>query len=63
MATKRKVTKKVAPINPRGKAIDMLYTQMAELEDRKFTLENEASEIEDSISSLEDAIDILENMD
>ena len=66
MATKRKVkkvTKNVAPINPRQKAIDMLYTQMSELECKKDSLETEVYEIDDAISSLEDAIHILEDME
>ncbi len=65
MATKRKVkkvTKNVAPINPRDKAIDMLYTQLTELEDRKCTLDNELCELDDAIDSLNDAINILEDM-
>ena len=66
MATKRKVkkvTKNVAPINPRQKAIDMLYDELTELEDRKCTLDNELRELDDAIDSLEDAIRILEDMD
>ena len=66
MATKRKVkkvTKNVAPINPRQKAIHMLYDQLTELEDRKCTLDNELRELDDAIDSLEDAIRILEDMD
>tara|TARA_R110000868_G_C10475834_1_gene728768 strand:- start:107 stop:319 length:213 start_codon:yes stop_codon:yes gene_type:complete len=66
MATKRKVkkvTKNVAPINPRAKAIEMLYDQMSELESRKDSLETEVDQIADAIDSLEDAIHILEDMD